>query len=55
MLGETDKQRIAIFLTVAGQEALEIYNTFTFTDEEKDRCDSVRATFEAYCKPKINV
>ena len=51
---KSDKQRIAIFLTVAGQEALEIYNTFTFTDEEKDKYDSVRAKFEAYCKPKIN-
>jgi len=51
---KSDKQRIAIFLTVAGQEALEIYNTFTFTDEEKDKYDSVRSKFEAYCKPKIN-
>ena len=39
---------------MAGQEALEIYNTFTFTDEEKDKYDSVRDKFEAYCKPKIN-
>ena len=51
---KSDKQRIVIFLTVAGLEALEIYNTFTFTDEEKDKYDSVRAKFEAYCKPKIN-
>ena len=51
---KSDEQRIAIFLTVAGQEALEIYNTFTFTDEEKDKYDSVRAKCEAYCKPKIN-
>jgi len=51
---KSDKQRIAIFLTVAGLEALEIYNIFTFTDEEKDKYDSVRAKFEAYCKPKIN-
>ena len=51
---KSDKQRIAIFLTVAGQEALEIYNTFTFTDEEKDKYDSVRAKVEVYCKPKIN-
>ena len=51
---KSDKQRIAIFLTVAGEEALQIYNTFTFTDEEKDKYDSVRAKFEVYCKPKIN-
>ena len=44
---KSDKQHISIFLTVAGREALEIYNTFNFTDEEKDK-------YEAYCKPKIN-
>jgi len=43
---KSDKQHIAIFLTVAGQEALEIYNTFTFTDEEKDKYGSVPAKFQ---------
>ena len=36
----SDKQRIAIFQTVPGKEALEIYNTFT--DEEKYKYNSVR-------------
>ena len=32
---KSDKQRIAIFLTMAGQEALEIYNTVTFTVKKR--------------------
>ena len=48
---KSDKQRIATFLTVSEQEALDIYNTFPFTDEEKDKYNSVRIKLEAYCKP----
>ena len=48
---KSDKQRIATFPTLVGQESLEINNIFTFTDEEKDKYDSVRAKFEVYCKP----
>ena len=36
-----DKQKIAILLTVAGPDAVEIYNTFEFADEERDKFQSV--------------
>ena len=51
---KSDKQKIAIFLTVAGQEALEVYNTFTFEDDEKDKYVPVIQKFETYCYPKVN-
>lgn len=56
---EADKkpepQQIAIFLHVAGDDALEVYNTFTFSDEEKDKIKPVFEKFEAYCNPRKNL
>ena len=49
-----EKQKIAIFLTVAGQEAIDVFNTFTFTEEQKDKIDEVLKKFAAYCEPKQN-
>ena len=42
-------------LTVAGEEALEIFNTFGLTDEDKVKIDVVIKKFEEYCTPKRNV
>ena len=42
-------------LTVAGEEALEIFNTFGLTDEHKVKIDVVIKKFEEYCTPKRSV
>ena len=42
-------------LTVAGEEALEIFNTFSLMDEGKVKIDVVIRKFEEYCMPKKNV
>ncbi|XP_044766752.1 uncharacterized protein K02A2.6-like [Coccinella septempunctata] len=38
-----------------GDEGLEIYNTFSFTDAEKDKIEPLIAKFEQYFVPKKNV
>ena len=42
-------------LTVAGKEALEIFNTFGLSDEDKVKIDVVSKKFEECCTPKKNV
>ena len=45
-----------IFLTCIGKQGLEIYNTFTFSNEEdKMKLKPVVERFEAYCKPRKNI
>ena len=42
-------------LTVAGEEAFEIFNTFGLSDEDKVKIDVVIKKYEEYCTPKKNV
>ena len=42
-------------LTAAGEEALEIFYTFSVSDEDKVKIDVVIKKFEEYCTPKKNV
>ena len=42
-------------LTVAGEEALESFNTFGFNDEDKLEINIVIKKYEEYCTPKKNV
>ena len=43
---------VAIFLHYAGAEALRIYNTFTFEeDENKNTVDTVLVKYNSYCQP----
>ena len=53
-IGEKDdKIKSATLLHVAGEEALEIYNTFTWNEEGDDKkVAAVMAKFEAYCNPR---
>jgi hypothetical protein len=47
-----------MLLTLAGETAIEIYNTFTFTESEIDKSDKIELLihkFEAYCTPKKNL
>ena len=56
-IGEKDDRiKSATLLHVAGEEALEIYNTFTWDEEGDDKkVAAVMAKFEAYCNPRKNV
>ena len=54
-----DARKVGIFLTVAGTEALDVYNTLEFTTAEKNDNGSVKYSavikkFDAYCMPKKN-
>ena len=46
----------ATFLHVAGPEALEVYNTFSWTtDDDKNKVDKIMEKFDQYCNPRKNV
>ncbi|KAK3732947.1 hypothetical protein RRG08_002557 [Elysia crispata] len=50
------KQQKAILLHTIGPDALELFNTFTFTDEEDtDDIHVIIKKFEAHCTPKRNL
>ncbi|KAL9952873.1 hypothetical protein ACROYT_G040197 [Oculina patagonica] len=49
------KVQCSTLLTVAGEEALEIFNTFDLSDEDKVKIDVGIKKFEEYCTPKKNV
>lgn len=50
-----DAIRVATILTVIGDEALDVYNTFTCDDEEdKVKIDKVLEQFEKFCEPRKN-
>ncbi|CAN7949222.1 unnamed protein product [Ixodes hexagonus] len=48
----TDEQRAAILLHVAGPDAIEVYNTFTFAPDEKQDYQTVQKKFENYRMPR---
>ena len=49
-----EKQRVAIFLHLIGEEALEIYNTFSLSTAEQ-KLDVLFQKFEDYCNPRRNI
>ena len=50
-----EQMQCAVFLHTIGDEALEVYDTFTFTENEENKIESLRGKFDAYCSPKKNV
>ena len=56
-LSEKDKKvQSAMLLHLAGEEALEIYNTFTWdSDGDENKVNTIMAKFEAYCNPRKNI
>ena len=50
-----EETQCAIFLHMIGDDALEIYDTFTFTDEEKGKINALIGKFEEHCSPKKNI
>ena len=45
----------AIFLHTIGQDAIDVYNTFTFTEAETDKIDPLIQKFEQHCAWKKNL
>ena len=51
-----ESKKVAILLRCAGEAAVEVYNTFTFSDPtDSKNLDSVCEKFEEYCNPRTNV
>lgn len=46
--------RVAIFLNAIGPAAVEVFNAFNLTTEQKSKYDEVTKAFENFCKPKKN-
>ena len=40
---------------MAGEQARTIYNSFSFTTEEKDKIEVLKAKFKSYCEPRTNL
>lgn len=51
---KSEAVKIAILLHVLGDEAIEKYNTFNLSEENKKSYNSILAAFENYCVPKSN-
>ena len=49
------KRQCAILLHCIGSEAQEIYRTFTFAEDEKDKYVSLKKKFEEYFIPRVNI
>ena len=49
------KKQCAVMLHVIGKEAQDVYKTFTFTEEEKDKYDSLSKKFEEAFIPRVNI
>ncbi|KAK7933984.1 hypothetical protein WMY93_004880 [Mugilogobius chulae] len=52
---KSDARKIALLLTVAGPQAIEVFNTFEFAEAgDRDKYDKVIEKFTAYCSPQKN-
>ena len=52
---KTEAIQCAIFLHTIGQDAIEVYNTFTFTEEQVDKINPLIQKFEDHCAWKKNL
>lgn len=52
---KSDARKIALLLTVAGPQAIEVFNTFEFEQaDDKQKYDKVIDKFDAHCSPQKN-
>ena len=52
---ESAKRQACLFLHVIGEEAVKVYNNFTFaTEEDKFNAARIIEKFDGYCNPKKN-
>ncbi|GAA6087606.1 uncharacterized protein K02A2.6-like [Tachysurus ichikawai] len=50
-----EERKIALLLTIAGAEAIEIFNTFVYNEpNDKDKSDEVLKKFDEHCLSKKN-
>ena len=49
------KKQAAILLNLAGEEAIEVYNTFTFDEGGDQDPEVILKKFQEYCEPKKNI
>uniref|UniRef100_A0A6P7GVV2 Uncharacterized protein LOC114347108 isoform X1 n=1 Tax=Diabrotica virgifera virgifera TaxID=50390 RepID=A0A6P7GVV2_DIAVI len=52
---KSDERKVALFLTAAGEEALDVYNTLNLSEADKKDYKKVTEAFDQYCKPRSNV
>lgn len=50
-----EQKKIAVFLNLIGDDGLELYNSFTFTEEDRASLEAVKKKLEGYCAPTANV
>lgn len=53
--GQTDVIEINTFLNAIGPESVELFDSFTLTEEERLVYDTVINAFETFCNPRRNV
>lgn len=55
-IAEKSKEiQCATFLHVAGEEAIKVFNTLHFDEEEKNDIDVLKEKFRTYCEPRKNL
>jgi len=47
--------KIAMLLNFAGEDAIEVFNTFQFAEGDEKNLNKVLKQFERYCNPRKNV
>lgn len=47
-------QKVALFLTIAGPDALQLYNSFQLDPKEEEDFEAVLAHFDGHCLPRRN-
>ncbi|XP_050516715.1 uncharacterized protein LOC126891582 [Diabrotica virgifera virgifera] len=55
LLDKPEAQKIAVFLNLVGDEGLDLHNSFTYTEEEEKKLESIIKKFEDYCSPTANL
>lgn len=53
--GKDDKLKVATLLNLIGEDALEVFNTYTLTDAQMKDYTYVMKLFDDYCEPKRNI
>ncbi|XP_067648032.1 uncharacterized protein [Eurosta solidaginis] len=49
-----EERKVAVFLHVIGDDALEKFNTFGLSEADSKKLEAVTKSFENYCSPKAN-
>lgn len=52
---EDEETKVAMFLNLIGEDAIELFSTYNLTEAEKEISKTVIDAFEAYCVPQRNI